>query len=68
MDGLLMYIGLIEIWEKTMKTDRKVSIFEVLFLICIFVVGSLYFNVPEQHKRYEHAITVLKHVKKLLFG
>ena len=51
-----------------MKADRKVSIFEVLFLICIFAVGSLYFNVPEQHERYEHAITVLKHVKRILFG
>lgn len=67
MDELLKYTKLIGIGEK-MKNDRKFSIFELLFLISILVAGSSYFAVPEQHKRYEHALTVLKHAKNFLLG
>lgn len=47
---------------------HKITIYEVVFLTIICLLGLIYFYIPGQENRYDNGVKFLKFIKQLIIN
>lgn len=45
--------------------NKNVTLIEIIFLGCVWLIGLVYFMIPEEYDRYDYAVYFLTQIKEV---